>query len=49
MVSDHIISFSFEPLEMSCTEAADALAPQARDLKYEDLVSPLHLMCEIKK
>ena len=40
---------SVEPLEMSCAEAAVALAPQARDLKAEDLPSPLHLMCAFKK
>ena len=40
---------SVEALEMLCTEAADALAPQAWDLKPEDLLSPLHLMCKFKK
>ena len=39
-----------EALEMLCAEAADALAPHARDQKPDDLLSPLHLMClqEIK-
>ena len=27
-----ILSMSVEPLQMSCAEAADGLAPQARDL-----------------
>ena len=40
---------SVEPLEMSCAEAAVTLAPQARDLKTEDLLSPLHMMCVFKK
>ena len=53
MVSDHILipilSFPVEPLEMTCAEAVDALAPQAWDLKAEDLLSPLHVMCVFKK
>ena len=51
MVSDlmqSILYVSVKPLEMSCTEAADALDPQAVDLKAEDLLSPLHLMCVFK-
>ena len=53
MVSDHmlisILSVLGEPLEMSCAEAADALASQAVKLKPEDLLSPLCLMCVSKK
>ena len=53
MVSDcmpiPILSMLFEPLEILCAEAVDALAPQAGDLKAEDLLSPLHLMCVFKK
>ena len=44
-----ILSMLVEPLEMLCAEAADALAPQVWDLKAEDLLSPLHLMCVFKK
>ena len=40
---------SVEPLEMLCAEAAVALAPRARDLKPEDLLSPFLLMCVFKK
>ena len=32
-----ILSMSIEPLEMSCAEAADALAPSVGDLKAKDL------------
>ena len=53
MVSDHmltsILSMSVEPPEILCAEAVDALAPQVWDLKTEDLLSPLHLMCIFKK
>ena len=44
-----ILSVLVEPLEMSCTEAADALATQAMDFKADDLLSPLCLMCIFKK
>ena len=44
-----ILSVSVELLEMLCVEAEGALAPQAGDLKFEDLLSPLHLMCVIKR
>ena len=44
-----ILSVLVEPLEMSCDEAVDALAPRARDLNAEDLLSPLCLMCVFKK
>ena len=40
---------SVEPLDMSCAEAVDALAPRVGGLKPEDLLSPLHLMCVFKK
>ena len=43
------LSVSVEPLEVSCVEAADALAPRARDLNSEDLLSPLPLMYVFKK
>ena len=52
MVSGHmlisILSVSVEPLEMLYAEAADALAPWATNLKAENLLSPLHLMCVFK-
>ena len=48
MVSDHmlisILSVSVQPLVM-CAEAVVALAPWARDLKPEDLLSPFLLVC----
>ena len=48
MVSDRmlvsILSVSVEPMEMSCVQAVDALAPRAGDLKAEDLLSPFHLI-----
>ena len=43
-----ILSVSAEALEM-CAEAVAALAPRAWDLKPDDLLSPLHLMCVSKK
>ena len=47
VLSDHmlisILSVSVEPLEMLHAEAVEALAPQ--DLKPEDFLSPLHLIC----
>ena len=42
-----ILSVSVEALEM-CAEAAETLAPQAWDLKPDDLLSPLHLMCDLR-
>ena len=45
VVSDNTLSVLVEPVEMSCAEAADVLAPWAGDLKAEDLRSPMHLMC----
>ena len=44
-----ILSVSVKVLEMLCVEAVDALAPQARDLKAEDLLSLFCLMCVLKK
>ena len=44
--SDHML---VEPLQMLCAEAADALAPGDRNRKPDDLLSPLHLMCILKK
>ena len=44
-----ILSVLIEPLEISCAEAVDALAPRAGDLKDEDMLSPLRLMCIFKK
>ena len=43
-----ILSVSVEALEMSCSEAAEVLASQAWDLKPDDLLSPLHLMCDLR-
>ena len=43
------LSMSVKALEILFTEAADVLAPQAGDLKPDDLPSPLHLLCIIKK
>ena len=52
MLVDHmlisILSMSFEVLEMSCAEAAEALPPQAWDLKLDAMLSPLHLMCDLR-
>ena len=49
VVSDHmlisILSMLVEALEMSDAEAVDALAPWNSDLKPDDLLSSLHLMC----
>ena len=36
-----ILSVSVEALEMLCTVVAEALAPQACDLKADDLLRPL--------
>ena len=44
-----ILSMLVESVEMSCAEAADALAPRAGDLKAEDFLSPFHLMYIFKK
>ena len=53
MVSDHMLislqSLSVVPLEMSCAESEDALAPQAGDLKAEDMLSPLCLLFVFKR
>ena len=41
-----ILSMSVEDLEMLCAGAAEALAPRPWDLKPDDLLSPLHLICD---
>ena len=41
-----ILSVLVEPLEISCAEVADLLAPLTRDFKAEDLMC---LMCVCKK
>ena len=43
-----ILSVSVKALEMLCAEAAKAVAPWACDLKFDDLLSPLHLMCHLR-
>ena len=44
-----LLSVSVEPLEMSCAEAVDAQSAWAVNLKPEDLLSLLHLICVFKK
>ena len=44
-----ILSVPVEPLEISCAEAANALAPQADHLKSDELMGPLCLMFVFKK
>ena len=44
-----MVSVSADPLEIWYVEAAEALVIWAKDLKAEDLLSPLHLMCVFKK
>ena len=53
MVSVHrilifMLSLSVEALEMSYAAVAKAMAPRACDLTADDLLSPLHLMCNLK-
>ena len=52
VVPDHmlisILSMLVEALEMLCTEAADALVPRAWDLKPDNMLSHLHLMCDFR-
>ena len=43
-----ILSVSAEVLEMSCDVADEALARQACDGKGDNLLSPLHLMCNFR-
>ena len=43
-----IPSVSVEALEMLCAVVAEALAPQAFDLKTDNLLSPLQLMCDLR-
>ena len=49
MMSDtiFILSLSVEALKMLRFETADALGPQAMDLKTNYLLSHLHLMCVV--
>ena len=42
-----ILSVSVKALEMSCAEATQALAPQAWELKPENLCSHLHLIWDL--
>ena len=39
-----ILSVSVQALEMLCSVVAEALSPQACNLKVDDLLGPLHLM-----
>ena len=53
MVSvDHMrismLSVLVKALEMLCAKAAEILAPRAWDLKPDDLLSPLGLMCDLR-
>ena len=41
-----ILSVSVKALEMSCAVVVEALVPWACDLKADDLLSPLHMMCD---
>ena len=43
-----ILYVSVETLEMLCAVAAKALATRAYDLKADDLLSPLCLMCDLR-
>ena len=43
-----ILSVSVEALAMSDAEAAEALAPQAWDLKPDDLLCLLPLLCDLR-
>ena len=43
-----ILSMLVEALRMLCSETAEALAPWAWDLKPDDLLSTLHLMCDFR-
>ena len=43
-----ILSVSVEALEMPCAVVAEALAPQVCNLKADDLLSPLCLMCDLR-
>ena len=43
-----MLSVSVEAHDMSCAEAAEALAPQAWDLNPDYLLSPLHQMCDLR-
>ena len=43
-----ILPVLVEALETSCAVVTKALAPQAWDLKADDLMSPLYLMCNLR-
>ena len=43
-----ILSMSVKALEMPCAVVAEALSPRAWDLRPDDLLSPLHLMCDLR-
>ena len=43
-----ILSVSVKAPAISCVEATEALAPRAWDLKPDNLLSPLHLMCNFR-
>ena len=43
-----ILSVSVKALDMPCAVVAEALAPWAWDLKLDDLLSSLHLMCNLR-
>ena len=44
-----ILSMLVEDLDMLCAEAAEALAPWAWDLKPDDFLGHLCLMCNFRK
>ena len=44
-----VLSMSVQTLAMSCAEAVDALAPQTGDMKPDNLLSQLHLICDFRK
>ena len=44
----YVLSVSVKALAMLCAKAAETLAPHAWDLKPDDLLSPLHLMCDLR-
>ena len=43
-----ILSMSVKALEMLCAVIAEALDPQACNLKADNLLSPLRLMCNLR-
>ena len=44
----YILFIPVEVLEMSCVVVAKALASLACDLKADDLLSHMHLMCDLR-